>query len=105
MNVGTLAASVGFIASVVVGTFWVNDRFVDHKEQDEAIGGVEQQLIIYAEKSESYLIDLRIEQHEDRIWQLEEKSKKGDLSYDEKKRLNRTNEQLKKLYQIKEEQR
>lgn len=104
MEVKTLSTTLGLIALIVGGTLGTINYFVSKDEHARDIDEIKQTAEALAEANADYLLDLRIEQKEEIQLRLEEKSKQYPLGTQEQLRLNRTQEQLKKLYQIQEEQ-
>lgn len=98
MNTLALVISAaGLTGTIAGGVYFLEDRYVDNTEFTETIADTQQ-------STHDYLLDLRIEQYENIRWQLEEKEEnEGPLSTSEVRKLQRVNERLKKLYNLKDE--
>jgi hypothetical protein len=105
MEVSKLSTILGTIVLIVGGTVGTLNYFVSKDEHSRDIKDIKRDAQQIAEANADYLLDLRIEQKEEMQLRLEEKAEKEPLDVDDKQRLQRTREQLKKLYQIQEENR
>lgn len=91
-----MAAVGGFLAFIVTTTLSVNAYFVPRADHEKDMLAMEQQ-------SGDVMRGIRIEQMEDRVWQLREYEKQRSLTHDEQRRLERAEDTLKRLYQQEDE--
>lgn len=97
MNMLSLIVSAaGIIGTVAGGIYFVEDRYVTSSEFTTTIAANEK-------ATHDYLLDLRIEQYENWQWRLEEQQEQKPLTAEEQRKLQRINNRLDKLYDMKEQ--
>ena len=95
MNIAVLSTALGVIAAIAGGVYFVEDRYVTNKRHDNEIAANQ-------DNTRDYLLDLRIEQYEQWEWHLMEQEEKTGLTTQEKRKLERIEDRIEKLHQIKE---
>jgi len=105
--IASIIAAVGSIGGAV---YFFEEHFLTHdtgvsRETAEVIFATKSELLLAQEETHDYLLDLRIEQAAQRQRDLEDRERVRALSTNEKRRLKEADQELERLYNLKEQSR
>lgn len=109
-SLNVISAIAGVAMAVAGGVYFAEDHYLTHSTGVPRTVAEEQlatksELVAAQNATNGYLLDLRIEQAMSRQRDLEDRSRSRPLDTNEQRRLNETDAELQRLYQLKERQR
>ena len=105
-----IGSAIALIGSIGGAIYYVEDHFLTHRtglsqEEAERVFTKKAELTLAQQQTQQYLLELRIEQAEQRKNDYEEREQRRALSTQEQRRLDDANKELERLYDLKEQQR